>query len=638
MNVSRIVSLHVQSDVSPEAEIISAKKRNRKLKKRSSGLYLVRSGGIYLFQIRLPKRIGGGAGSRPIRVSLGALPHQEARELADALAALARTVFKEIEKRMAGYEGPDLSHIVSGLADEDIPADDWPFEFATLILKGGLFDLREPARAPTPEEAKGLEMMRGLVRIGREVSAKQSGQPHDEMIADNADMLVARHISKHDEAVASVNVHVPDRLYTTTQLQSPVSPERDMPPVVSPIAAHPEDGEKTARRRISADVTPAFMLDRRTVERPPSTKPLFSKVASDYLATRKASKSGVNKDIAIAESRLNLFVELIGDHPINTYTGTDLQAFIDLMKFWPKNPKHRLDHLTAREIIASNNPTVFETLARKTLEEGYVAVIKSALNSGQTDYDYSPIAGAKLKYPDSARAPVNTEPLGYAKIQKLFETGVASGLFDNAMLPLLGFMTGRRLGLLLHLKGHDFREKFEGVWVAQTSGIVQNNGVWQRVPIKTDASASFFVLHNFLAEIGFVQWAKATGDQFLFRELIRLADPSKSASSYMARLFEGAGIKEARGEVFHSLRSGYISESGDQNIEKRDRQLQVGHEIGDDEHDKYGFRSLTEKKARMLANLPLNPEIDLSMFQGLDFDKLSAAKRTLGRKPGASLV
>lgn len=68
MNVSRIVSLHVQSDVSPDAEIISAKKRNRKLKTRSSGLYLVRSGRTYLFQIRLPKRIGGGTGSRPTQV------------------------------------------------------------------------------------------------------------------------------------------------------------------------------------------------------------------------------------------------------------------------------------------------------------------------------------------------------------------------------------------------------------------------------------------------------------------------------------------------------------------------------------------------------------------------------------------
>ncbi|TBY83000.1 MULTISPECIES: hypothetical protein [Rhizobium] len=392
MNVSRIVSRHVQSDVSPDAEIISAKKRNRKLKKRSSGLYLVRSGGIYLFQIRLPKRIGGGAGSRPIRVSLGALPHQEARELADALAALARTVFKEIEKRMAGYEGPDLSHIVSGLADEDIPADDWPFEFATLILKGGLFDLREPARAPTPEEAKGFEMMRGLVRIGREASA-----------------------------------------------------------------------------------------------------------------------------------------------------------------------------------------------------------------------------------------------LSNKKVELLLKTGVQSGLLDNAMLPLLGLLTGRRLGLLVHLQGIDFREKFEGVWVAQTGGIVYGDGIWRRVPYKTNASVSFFVLHNFLVEIGFPQWAKEQGGEFIFKELNRLADPSKSASSYMARLFERAGIKEVRQEVYHSLRSGFISASGDKGIETRDRKLQAGHELGADEHELYGFKTLTETKARQIAYMQL-PDIDLSPYLGLDFDKLARAERTRGRK------
>ena len=194
-------------------------------------------------------------------------------------------------------------------------------------------------------------------------------------------------------------------------------------------------------------------------------------------------------------------------------------------------------------------------------------------------------------------------------------------------------MTGRRLGLLIHLKGSDFREKYTGVWVAQTSGIVQIDGVWTRIPIKTDASGKFFVIHNFLVEIGFVQWTQERGDQFLFSELMRLADPSKSASSYMSRLLKKAKVKEARGEVFHSLRSGYISETGDQKIEKRDRMLQVGHEVGDDEHDKYGFSTLTEKKARLLANLPLNPEIDLSMYQGLDFDKLAAAQRKRGRTP-----
>jgi hypothetical protein len=33
------------------------------------------------------------------------------------------------------------------------------------------------------------------------------------------------------------------------------------------------------------------------------------------------------------------------------------------------------------------------------------------------------------------------------------------------------------------------------------------NGVWKRVPIKTADSMTFFVLHEKLSEIGFVDWA-----------------------------------------------------------------------------------------------------------------------------------
>ncbi len=61
------------------------------------------------------------------------------------------------------------------------------------------------------------------------------------------------------------------------------------------------------------------------------------------------------------------------------------------------------------------------------------------------------------------------------------------------MLSLLGNLAGRRLGPLVHLTGTDIRLKCLGVWVAQTSGIVlTEQGVWQRVPIKTDQSTTFF--------------------------------------------------------------------------------------------------------------------------------------------------
>ena len=67
-------------------------------------------------------------------------------------------------------------------------------------------------------------------------------------------------------------------------------------------------------------------------------------------------------------------------------------------------------------------------------------------------------------------------------------------------------------------------------------------GVWRRVPIKADQSTTFYILHDFLHEIGFVDWARAKSETSLLPELTRLADPSKSASSYMQRLFKKAGV------------------------------------------------------------------------------------------------
>lgn len=565
-NVSRIVSLHVSA---ADREIISASKGNRNRKQRSSGLYLVRSGSIYLFQIRIPKRLSSRSKSTLVRISLGPLAHKDARETADALAALARQCFREIEKRMTEDEALDVFNLL-GLGNDSSAGDDWPSELISMFLKAGLYDLRSPPREPTPEEARGHELMRGMVRIGREVSAKQAGEPYNDLIADNAEALVASHLARFD--VATGLVCLPDQLYSSARVPDAPGPGPEVKAVGSdaevlaaeartasevaataagvqesgagqapaaappamPAVAVPAGRPISATRLITSTGTPASKLDRRYVDRPPSNKPLFSVVASEYLANRRASKSDGNRDIDTAEIRLNLFAELIGDHPVDTYTGTDLQAFINLMRDWPRLKKDQPANMTARQIIELTSQTDAERLAEKTLREGYIAVIKAAANSGITTHDYkSPFAGAKLKYPDTARTAIATEPLSYEKTQRLLAVGAASEFLDEVMLPLLSLLTGRRLGLLIHLCGSDFREKFQGVWIAQTSGIVLIDGRWKRVPVKTPASTSFFVLHRFLVEIGFVEWAQSKGDEFLFPELIRLADPSRSASSYM---------------------------------------------------------------------------------------------------------
>lgn len=385
-------------------------------------------------------------------------------------------------------------------------------------------------------------------------------------------------------------------------------------------------------------IIPAHRLDRRTVARKASSLPKLSEIAEEYFDARAIKVGADNKDLKTARNRLNIFLELIGDHPVDTYSGADLQAYIALMTHWPAHARHRPAHMTPWEILASNADLKFKPLKRSAFEDGYVSIAKTVIGCRTVEYEYTnPLTGIKLRYPDTAAPAHSAEPLSNERLNNVFRVGLAGGLLDEAMLPLLSNLTGRRLGLLTHLTGNDIREKYTGVWVAQTSGIVlTEEGLWKRVPIKTDQSTTFFVLHDLLREIGFIDWAQAQGDKFLFPTLTGLKDPSKQASTYMQRLFRKAGIPGNRTEVFHSLRGGHIELMRDNKVDARDRRLQAGHKI-EEEHDLYGFKAISEQRAREIAHAKLKEEVDYSVFQGMDFEKLSKARRTRGRRPKSEL-
>lgn len=575
---------------------------------------------------------------RPIRIGLGVLPKAEAREIADQLAATARVKFRELAKSMVDAE-PNSS-------DDDEEQALFMLQLKTLIEAKHLAIIKPPPK-PAEDVALGHAFMKDVVGYAQQLSAKQQGSPHESLIADNAEALTTLRYQKYEKELQEGKASEPQLFASPPPAPATEFEPRAEQPEPHSVAAHSPSGALTktadaplitarsASGRIKVDRTPAYERDRKSVDRAPSTKPLFSQIASEYLSDRYQSKTEKAKDVKTAEMRLNMFVELIGDHPIDTYTATDLQAFVHLMAKWPAKEKDRPAGMSTIDIIRWNAELQVLPLAKATLEDGYVAVVKSVFGSRTTKYDYvNPMRDASLRYPDSARKKVSAEPLGSDKISKLFEVGVNSGFMDEAMLPLLGLMTGRRIGLLVHLRGSDIRKKYEDVAVAQVTNLIQVGGRWKTVPVKTDDSVKFFVLHNFLSEIGFVDWTQTIGDQFIFPELMKKTDPSKTASQYMGRLYARAGIKDTRGEVFHSLRGGFIAEGRDQNVRDRDIRLQAGHDAGEDEHSKYGFRHITEKSAHNIANLPLNPDIDFSVFRGLDFDAMWKKKRTLGRAIG----
>lgn len=617
--------------------------------------------------MRLPKR---GRESGLIRLTLGPMAFHEARRLADELAGVAWKFLRTIEKRMEEEDEPiNPALLLGAVGDEN---DLLSVRFITLLMKSALYDIQQPDVPPTPQEARGHELIRQLMSISNERKARQEGRPHNAIVADHAELLASTYAQDWvkelngepqptsietkpvaalpaqrpavDEAVSAPIVameHLDRMPEMPLASVDKTTPAPIFPPESVEIVVPKRERARHERARVSishgletlADKEEGQLPDRRYIERPTSKQPLFSAAASEYLGKRAKSKSADDPDLRTAEMRLNLFMELVGDHPVDTYTVADVQAFIDLVRYWPAKVKERRKNATAWEIIEDNQALKFQPMARKTLQDGFLATVRSALLfAAKKEKFVSPILGGDYDIPETARRVVPAEPLTASKISKMLAMGIKGGLLDEAMLPLLALLTGRRIGLLVHLKGKDFRQKFDDIWVAQTEEIVNVGHKWIRVPIKGEASMTYFVLHRFLEEIGFIDWAVSIGDNFIFAELMRLKDPAKSASSYMGRLMRRAGVKDSKGEVFHSFRAGYISHTRKEKISDRDSKMQVGHALGDDEHELYGFRNLTEEVAQELVTLPLNPKIDLSGYRGLDFEKLAAVKRTSGRR------
>lgn len=577
----------------------------------------------------MPKQLAGER-CRTVRVSLGALGARDAQRKAELLAALARNRFDQLmaADMIRRQEGDGADDIDGALFVNETP------ELTAAEIKGylkGMLQMIERPAPPTPPgQVAAFAGIKGLVEINRELAKGAAGNP---LIVDNAEMLKAQSIAR---IAGQSSTHVPEPSTPVRHEEERRREDRLVHAVALPAAPIPVEQPLSARSAADpADPrTPAFKLDRRTVQRKPSDKPYFTEIAEEYFAEREAASGEGNKDIATARFRSALFVELIGDHAVDTYTVADLQAYIYLLTHWPASQKDRPAGQSPREILAANADLKARPLKLAAMKNGYLAIVKSIVNSRTAAYEYAyPFHGAKLRFPKTAEPAQSIEPISTERLNAIFRIGVERGLLDETMLPLMGLLTSRRLGLLVNLQGNDIRQKYPGVWVAQTGAIkLMGDGTWRRIPIKTDASTTFFVLHDFLREIGFTDWAAARGDDFLFPELTRLVDPSKSASQYMRRLFRRAGVTSSGKEVFHSLRGTGIEQMRDTKVDPRDRKLQAGHKL-ESEHDLYGFRAISEVRARELAHGTLPEGLDLSVFRGLDFGKLASAKRTMGRRP-----
>jgi hypothetical protein len=193
--------------------------------------------------------------------------------------------------------------------------------------------------------------------------------------------------------------------------------------------------------------------------------------------------------------------------------------------------------------------------------------------------------------------------------------GAQSNNEINAFMPLLAFATGRRIGLLAYLQGTSIWIDKDGIVRAKIDPTVKTASGLTLTPYKTDESIGEFIIPRFVTETGFVPWAIARGEGFVFASAHGAEDPADCVSKRLQRLLEDAQVAagEAKRGTAHGWRGQAMDRFGEHALPGGANRLQVGHALGD-EHEEYKSGCLPTPDAQKIYEEPPDEGIDLSPF------------------------
>ena len=171
-------------------------------------------------------------------------------------------------------------------------------------------------------------------------------------------------------------------------------------------------------------------------------------------------------------------------------------------------------------------------------------------------------------------------------------------------LPLLGLWTGARLEELAQLMVRHVQKDGEICYLNITGG---NSGT----TVKNRSSIRKIPIHRMLVDLGFLEYVRKQGDEFIFNDLSanKFGRRSQSFSHWFARHLDEVGLTDPS-LTYHSFRHGFITAATgvmDPDVRRR----LAGHALKD-EHGGY-----IEFKLGML-----NREMAKLCYQGLDLGHL----------------
>ncbi|MDP1968931.1 MAG: site-specific integrase [Burkholderiaceae bacterium] len=365
-----------------------------------------------------------------------------------------------------------------------------------------------------------------------------------------------------------------------------------------------------------------------------------------------------DKEIARMRAGLSLFVEFKGDVPVGQVDAEMLRHFRD--HFLSKVPAHenriRLTYKTRtvtesiKAVEKKDWPTMspaerdqrMQWLARMFRwlhQQKWISDDPSTALRGE-----SVLPKAQRTRAENARKPrqeFTPEELQLIFNLAWFKTGAGTltkeGTYREFQpfyywLPLLGLLTGARIGELTQMYLTDVGQTAHGTW------FIDINQKTHDKSLKNEWSARRIPLHKKLIELGFLQWCERLREEGYSRVFPELTlDPvkryTKEPIRVMSQLFARLGMPRDGTKVFHSFRHGvnnYLMKHTSMPEVMRYRLL--GHIPGDDVNKKHYTSDFTPDEVAIFVN---KMEISMPTIGAFKFEEgIAAIKDARRRKRG----
>lgn len=549
-----------------------------------SPAFLVRNTYSYCFRLRVPADLQPYLCKKELRYSLRTGYLSEAKRKSRLLAGMAQELFVGLRKLLRMKISDDqikkiasdhLQRLVTTYKAPDPPQDD---DMAPLLAEAGRMNELQLLKLDRDE----------LINDIREGNYLAAVQELPGILSEQG--LSFSDITKDGESYTKLLLAIMHAKVQATKRQEAIvrgtGPSRDHDTVLDSAVDPVPDSSEVGK--LISEVVPLFISENKIKWTP--------KTESEVQAS------------------LDLFIECIGDHPIQTVARSKIAEYKEILKRLPpnknKSPKYRAKTIPELIKMKTSKTLSVERINKNLQRVG--ALFDYAIRHGIYE-GVNPATQMQLpkdKWETAKRAPyTNTELERLLRSsQYLDDTFSKSYMFWT---PIIALFHGMRQNEIAGLFLDDIQQSEDGVWYFD---------LFSRKS-RPDAARRVAPIHPFLIDelrfLEYVSTMKGRGHTQLFPELSKTRDGyGKSVSAWFTKRYRpqcGIESKDGRMRDFHSFRTTFITRLRHKKVHDRMLKEVVGHsthiDVTDTYTDPYPLKQLLDE---VISKVTFHEEIDLT--------------------------